>query len=87
MGLILDSPRPAIEILRMILSWIVDDSRIKQVKKPTVVCVFYPFASFAYFLRTGPATFYTDVRSQVIPHWDEQIMALIKFLDDALALD
>jgi hypothetical protein len=64
-----------------------EDPRIKQVEQPVVVRVFCPLSSFAYYLRTGAASFITDVRSLLIPHWDDQRVALLQALDDALALD
>ena len=86
-GLILDGPRSAIYILRMVLSWIADSPRLEQHSGPVLVRVFCPLEDFAYFLRNDAGCFVTDVRSRVIPHWDHEIVALTQFLDDALRLD
>ncbi|HEV2201435.1 MAG TPA: hypothetical protein VGR73_16575 [Bryobacteraceae bacterium] len=71
----------------MVLSWIADDPRVGQIPDRVLVRVFCPLESFSYSLHTDSGSFITDIRSQMIPHWDHERIALTQFLDDALALD
>jgi len=85
-GLIPGGARPASDVLRMVLSWIAVSPVVSS--KPGIVRVFSSIDDFAYLMCNPDAgAFYRDVKSQVTPFWDAEVIALTQFADDALRLD
>jgi len=86
-ALILDGPRKAAIVLRMILSWIVDDERWHAYADKQVL-VFGHMEDFTYKLQhPGAALFMQEVYSSLAPDdvFDET-SAMIDFVDGALAM-
>lgn len=86
-GLVLDGPRTADTILRMVLSWIATPPPGRVVPQSQLVRVFCSIDSLCYAMRFDSRSYILDVRSRRGAHWDFELIALTQFLDCALELD
>lgn len=85
-GLVLDGPRTADTILRMVQSWIATPPPGRLVPQSQLVRVFCSVDSLSYALRFDSRSLILDVRSRRGAHWDFELIALTQFLDCALEL-
>jgi hypothetical protein len=83
MGVALEGQYPAITVLRRIAQWI--EGRLADASSPPVIRVFDSMESLCYEIQHPECSVYrVDLKGSVIPHWMEEVMALIQVVDSAL---